>query len=404
MGSFDSVIFIYAPTWDAASQVSKHHMARYWAAQGKRVLYVEAPFHAFSLFTRLREVQRLWRRYTNGPQEVTPNLWVAAVPILFPYRAGWPLAGFGPVLSVNQLLVRRRLRQVQKRFGLSNPLLVVGSAIANPFIDALGPSLVLYHCSDDYTRSPTFPSSYTKLEKSLTARADLVICTAETLRQVKASLNSYTYTVVNGAQVGHFAHTQDPQVRAAADLQGLPKPVIGYIGTVFEWIDQEMIAFAAKAHPEWSFVLVGPIATDVSRLRPLRNVHLVGPRPYTDLPAYLKGFDVATVPFVFHDVTLRASPVKFYEYLASGVPVVATKLPDFEPLGHMTELVSSPQEFTDALERAIRTETSEKQAARMREAKNHSWEARFAQVDGLIAEAYARRGRKLAVQPQGVRA
>jgi glycosyltransferase involved in cell wall biosynthesis len=185
-------------------------------------------------------------------------------------------------------------------------------------------------------------------------------------------------------------------------LQALPKPVIGYVGTVFEWIDQEMIAFAAQRHPEWSFVLVGPIATDVSRLRPLPNVHLIGPRPYAELPRYLKGFDVATVPFVFHDVTVRASPVKFYEYLASGVPVVATKLPDFEPLGRITGLVSSSQEFAEALERSVRTETPEKRSARMREAKNHSWEARFVQMDRLIEDAYVRRGEKVVGQPEGV--
>jgi glycosyltransferase involved in cell wall biosynthesis len=237
----------------------------------------------------------------------------------------------------------------------------------------------------------------------MAAHADLVICTAETLRQAKAPLNPRTYTVTNGAQVDHFVHTQDSGIRVAADIQGLPKPVIGYIGTVFEWVDQEMIAFAAQRHPDWSFVLVGPIATDVSRLRPLQNVHMIGPRPYAELPRYLKGFDAATVPFVFHDVTLRASPVKFYEYLASGVPVVATKLPDFESLGHVAELVSSPKEFADALERSIRTETPEKQAARMLEAKNHSWEARFVQIDRLIGDAYARRRDKIIGQREGVR-
>ena len=152
-----------------------------------------------------------------------------------------------------------------------------------------------------------------------------------------------------------------------------------------------MIAHAAEARPDWRFVFVGPIATDVSQLQVLPNVHFLGPRPYADLPGYLKGFDVTTVPFIFHDVTLRASPIKFYEYLASGVPVVASRLPDFEPFAHLAGIVTTPEEFVTALEDAIAYDTLDKRQARMAEAQNHSWEVRFTQIDRLIEEALERK-------------
>jgi glycosyltransferase involved in cell wall biosynthesis len=276
--------------------------------------------------------------------------------------------------------------------GFQRPLVLVGTATALPLLDALDPSLVLYHCSDDYTRQSTFPASFRELERDLVRQCDLVICTAETLRQAKAHLHPHVYTVTNGAQVEHFTCTQASDTPVARELRDLPRPIVGYIGKVFQWLDQAMIAYAARARPGWSFIFVGPLETDVSQLRTLPNVHFLGPRPYADLPSYLKGFDVATIPFIFHDVTLRASPIKFYEYLASGVPVVATRLPDFEPLAHLAGLVSTPDEFIAALEDAIAHDTPQKRQARMAEAQNHSWETRFAQIDRLIEEALERKG------------
>ena len=161
------VLFLYAPTWDRASQVSKHHLARYWAKKGWRVLYVEDPFHPLSLATRPAETRRLWRRFVGGPTEVAENLWVQAYPSIFPYRAGWPLTGARWMLRLNQTVARRGLKSVCDRLGIRRPLVLVGSALATPLLDALEPALVVYHCSDDYTRQPTFPDGYADLERAL---------------------------------------------------------------------------------------------------------------------------------------------------------------------------------------------------------------------------------------------
>jgi glycosyltransferase involved in cell wall biosynthesis len=395
------IVMLYGPTWDAPSQVSKHHLARHWASKGHRVLYVEAPFHVFSLLTRPREVLRLWRRYAGGPQEVEPNLWIQAYPVLYPYRAGWPLADSRWMLRLNQMLVGRQLRGLSSRLGFRDPVAVVGTAFSLFLLDDLHPSLILYHCSDDYTRQPTFPASFEALERELVERSDVVICTSEELRRAKAPLHDRTYAVANGAQVRHFARAQEAGTIVAPDLDELPRPIVGYIGSVFEWVDQRMLVYAAREHPSWSFVLVGPVTTDVGQLRSLSNIHLLGPRDYADLPSYLKGFDAATVPFVFHDVTMRASPVKFYEYLASGVPIVATMLPDFEPFRHMARLVSSPEEFSASLEAVIGGDTSAKREERIAESLNHSWEARFAEVDRIIDDAVERKRLETVGEPVG---
>jgi len=383
-----SIVILYGPTWDAPSQMSKQHLARHWARH-RRVLYVESPFNLFSFITRPAEARRLMYRYLKGPVPVGERLFLQTYAYLWPYRGGSRWTESRAINILNQAIVRPQLVRLCRRLGIYRPIVLAGSAHALPLLGGLNPALVVYHCSDDYTEQKTFPSSFAELERDLMARSDLVICTAEELRQAKAHLSPNVYTVPNGAEVAHFARTQDPQTEVAEELRRLPRPLVGYIGTIFEWLDQEMIAYAARARPDWSFVFVGPPGVDVSRLQAMPNIRFLGPRPYAELPRYLKGFDVAIVPFRFHAVTLRASPIKFYECLASGVPVVATRLPDFEPLAHLTELVTCPDEFVAALERAISNDTPEAKTARMTEARNHSWEARFALVDALIEEALA---------------
>jgi glycosyltransferase involved in cell wall biosynthesis len=388
----DGIVMLYAPPWDAPSQMSKHHLARHWARHGP-VLYVESPANPLSLLTRPAEASRLLRRYLRGPTRVADQLWVQAYFSPLPYH-GRSLLGARWVNTLNQQVIRPQLHRLLRRLGFRHPIVVAGGAHALPLLAGWSPRLLVYHCSDDYTRQPTFPRSFRALEHDFIRRCDLIITTAEALRRAKAHLHPHVHAVSNGAEVEHFAQTQHPQTVPAPELMGLPRPIVGYIGTIFEWIDQEMIAQAARARPQWSFVFVGPCTTSLGRLRGLGNVHLIGPRPYRDLPGYLKAFDVAMVPFVRHDVTMRASPIKFYEYLASGVPVVATRLPDFEPLGHLAELVAAPAEFVPAIERAILTNTSPARAMRMTEARRHSWEARFAQIDRLIGQALADRERR----------
>jgi glycosyltransferase involved in cell wall biosynthesis len=391
-----AIVVLYAPPWDAPARLSKHHLALHWS-RTRPVLYVETPVHPLSLLKRPEEARRLFKRSLSGPVAISPTLWVHACACPLPYRASPRLMGYRWVNTLNQIVVRPQLRRLLRRLGVRRPIVVVGGAHALPLLEALDASLVIYHCSDDFTRQESFPASYADLERDLTRRCDLVITTAEALRRAKAHLHPRVCAVPNGADVAHFATTQDASTPPAEELASLRRPVIGYIGTVFEWIDQEMVAAAARARPHWTFVFVGPVATEVRRLRALSNVRLLGSRPYADLPRFLKAFDVATVPFVVHPVTLRASPIKFYEYLAAGVPVVATRLPEFEPLGGWATLVTSPGEFVTGIERAMQDESAELRHRRMEQARRHSWEARFAAIDQLIGVAWWRKATRSAL-------
>ena len=382
-----SYVILYGPTWDGASQVSKHHLAKYWANLGHSVLYVESQFHLFSFITRMKEALRLLTRFIFGPIKVGNNLWIHCFPSVFPYRSGVVFIANALTLAINQFIPRKLINSLCRSLKLDNPVVIIGTATAFPIIERLHPKLVVYHCSDDYSSQPNFPSSFKDLEKKVIARADLIICTAEELTEVKAPMNPQTYTITNGADVDHFKSSLEDSTVVPCEIKDLSGPVIGYVGTIFEWLNFEMIAKAAREKPEWNFVFIGPVTTDISLLHDIPNVHMMGPKPYSSIPNYLKGFDVATIPFIIHDVTLRASPVKFYEYLASGTPIVATRLPDLNRFDHLVTLFSRPDQYIKSLEKALTDKSKTALNTRLAEAGNHSWKSRFEQIDELIDQA-----------------
>ena len=337
-----------------------------------------------SFLTRRQEAIRLWRRFREGPVKVGEQLWIRSLFWPLPYRGSrWGLGG----LWVNQLNQKFAVSTLQDDFralGLRKPVLVVGSAHALPLLRHIPHSSVVYHCSDDFSDVPGFPDSFAELESELCKQADAVVTTSEELRRGKSELNPKTYTVTNAADVSHFARARAGDTEIPEEIASLPRPVVGYVGSVFQWIEQEWLEHAAERFADWSFVLIGPLQTNVSKLSRHRNVHLLGPRPYQSLPGYLKGFDVATVPFIIDDLTRRASPIKFYEYLAAGLPIVASRLPDLEPLRSYAYLVEDREEFARALQEAVAEEGDEKRRSRMLESGKHSWEARCEQLDSIL--------------------
>jgi glycosyltransferase involved in cell wall biosynthesis len=166
----------------------------------------------------------------------------------------------------------------------------------------------------------------------------------------------------------------------------LGKPVIGFFGLVSgDWIDFALLDYMAARHPEWSIVLIGKYADEAPALLRRKNIHLLGPRPYELLPACCKAFDVAIIPFVLSELTRNSNPLKLKEYLAAGVPVVSTKLPEVEHYRGTVGIGEDHRRFVAAVEEALKKERPAMRAARSAAVKQDSWEARFGAISGLVA-------------------
>src|SRR5262249_39293502 len=148
------------------------------------------------------------------------------------------------------------------------------------------------------------------------------------------------FFVSHGVDVAHFSRALDPALAPPADAAGLGRPVIGFFGLLAEWIDLGLLAGIARARPQWTLLLIGKANVDTSALRALPNVRLLGQKPYATLPAYCRAFDVGVIPFRVDELTVRANPLKLREYLAAGLPVVSTDLPEVRKYAGLVRLAA----------------------------------------------------------------
>jgi len=380
---FDAVL-LYAPPWAGPTRFSKHHLASYLAYRGGRVLYVESPLTPLGLrrggvfATEVRDTLR-------APRLVDDRLWVRRYFLPVPYHAASRLTSRRAANRLGQSLLAPVLRRDIARLGLRRPVVIAGLPHAVDVLPRLSARMVVYHCADDYAHVRGFPDTLPDLEADLCRRADLVVTTSETLCEARARFNPRTHWIPNGADVDHFARPAAP----ATELSNVRRPIVGFVGGLSDWVDLDLVAQLARDRPDWSFVLVGPVGIDPAPVRQLPNVRFLGPRPYADLPEYLAAMDVGLIPFKRNDVTYHADPIKAYEYLAAGLPVVATDMPALRRLGPLVSLADTVDGFLGSIQVAIDEGRDLRSAERQAEAQRHSWASRFQRFEHLVYQQLA---------------
>ena len=236
---------------------------------------------------------------------------------------------------------------------------------------------VVYDCLDEHAGFETNGPAMLGQEQPLVAKSDLVLATARVLYEKCAPAARRCVLLPNAADFEEF---QRPNPEAVlTDLSG---PIIDYFGALADWFDTEFVRQAAATHPEWQIVLIGANAgIDLRGLERLPNIHLLGEQPYKLLPSYLQRFDAAVIPFKVNSLTRATNPVKLYEYLSLGKPVVAAELPELEPHHGLLYPASSAAEFVRQLERALAEQDPARSAARVALAQRNTWDHRVQALD-----------------------
>ncbi len=249
------------------------------------------------------------------------------------------------------------------------------SELALPLTQFLKPSLVCYHCLDDF--SSLIPEDR-PLESLIEGRADILFAVSPALQERYAQEGRSSFLLPNGVDIEHFSSALSDRVSAPLDLASLPSPRIGFVGTIDPlWVDLQLLDQLAGLRPEWSIILIGPLSKQMSqRDLPSRLIYL-GSRPYSALPGYLKGLDVCLIPFRDNRISRSASPLKLYEYLAAGREVVTTPVPDPGPLSPYVRMAERGPDFVRAIEEALPMAGDPKACWRKVEAvREHSWDRR----------------------------
>jgi glycosyltransferase involved in cell wall biosynthesis len=226
----------------------------------------------------------------------------------------------------------------------------------------------------------------------------IVVATADRLyREVQACRSRNFALVTNGVDYGHFAVTRDPALipEPLRPAIAAGRPLIGYMGALASWFDYELVARIARERPDYTVVLVGfdyDGTLERHRLASLPNIIYTGPVPYQELPQYACWFDVATIPFLLNDITASTSPVKLFEYMALGRPIVTTALPECRK--YRSVLVAEDHDaFLSMLDQALtlRDDVSYR-ALLQQEALANTWEVKAASIATLIRENLAEAG------------
>ena len=386
------VVCISSIDWDFIWQGHQEIMSRL-AADGQRVLFVEnTGVRTPNLrdLPRLRQRIRNWWRGTKGFREERPNLFVYS-PLVLP----WPYLRLSR--WVNRSLLVRALSRWMRATGMYRPIVwtFLPTPLARDLIAALDPQLTIYYCIDDLASSSPAARRIVPSEERLFREADLVFVTSERLRQRAARFSDRVHLFPFGVNLERFEAARTSGTPPPDDVRSLKRPVIGYVGGLHQWVDQDLLSDVAASMPDATFALVGPEQTDVSKLRRCPNVLVLGLRPHDALPAYVKSFDVGVVPYRLTEYTANVYPTKLNEYLVMGIPVVATDLPEIRRFnathGEVVEVAHDAPSFGAAIRSALNDSAPDDIARRIAVAHENSWRARVAAMSQLIDDAAARR-------------
>ncbi len=352
--------------------LSKTHIMRI-LARDNRVLWINSIGYRAPTASKsdLRRAVNKLRAVAEPVREVEPNIHVLN-PLAIPaYGVPW-------MRVVNRQLLRLQVMRAMRRLAFRRPINWIFTPTAAVVAGSLGEETLVYYCVDEFTAYTKIARQLAELEGDLLRRADIVFVSAEKLRKSKSAVNPRTFLVRHGVDFEHFRKALDPATGVPAEIANLPRPIIGYFGLIAEdWIDIPLMVDVAKHFSQGSMILLGKVTTDISRLTALPNVHLLGRKPFASLPGYSKGFDVAINPFPINEVTLNANPLKVREYLAAGLPVVSSRIPEVEVLGQCY-IGDGSAGFITGIEQALRDPGPKKE--RSESMRGESWDGRVEEI------------------------
>jgi len=378
----------WAFNWQLPQEV-----ASAFAESGNRVLYVEntgVRRPSIRDAARLRDRFRNWSRAPGGVKPAIEHLDILS-PLLLPF----PYAR--SAVAINEQLLTHAVRRWTRSTD-ATPLIVITflpTPLARAVIRSLKPDLAVYYCADRLVETSAQAAKLRQSEPLLLAEAGLVLTTSHGLQKTAAAIAGRVEYLPCGVRSAAFAHARREAVHRPAAFDGLSGPVIGFTGTMRDQIDVALLTEVAGLAPELSFVFVGPVTTDVTRLAAHANVRFLGPAHHDDIVRYTGSFDAGILPYVLTDYTADVMPVKLKEYLAAGLPVVATHLPEIcrfaDQQPGAISFADTPETFAAALRLAVAEDSNTSVERRMEIARHFDWNVQMAQMSAWMESELAAR-------------
>ena len=317
-----------------------------------------------------KDVGRMINKIINflaGLKNPTNNLFVFT-PLLIPLQK-YPI-----IRAFNGMLLRLYIKYYIKKLHLKGFTLMLAGPLAEPVIGKLGEDKSVYYCADEYGTMPGVSELLIEeSENRLSKKISNVIVVSKNLLEHKRKLYSNIDYIPHGVDYHHFSKTLSDNTIINERMKSFDGPVLGYHGLIQDLIDIDLLEMIAENKPDWNIVLIGKVIFNATRIPRKPNIYLLGEKPFSEIPSYIKRFDVGLIPYKITKRTLFANPIKLREYLAAGIPVVSTDLPEVSGYSPHVKIGKNANEFVTASEDFIKNANVKLKKARAELMQEESW-------------------------------
>lgn len=380
------VILFSTADWDEPYWTNKQHTACHLAERGNRVLYVESVGLRSPKLSSGRDLGRIWRRLKRaikGPRKTRDNLWVYS-PLVLPFKHHWPIVRY-----INQGILRISIGLFKYWYRFLKPVVWTYHPFILQTFSKKDMFRLVYHCVDDLSAIPGIDfQSFREEEVRLLQLSDVVFTTSSALYKQCSLENPNTHFFPNVADFDHFSKANESG-EIPFDLAGVPEPRIAYVGVLSDFkVDFSLVKEVVEARPDWNWLFVGEEREGqksqlLKEIKVYKNVFFLGRKDYQSLPFYLRGMNVGVLPSVINEYTRSMFPMKYFEYLAAGLPLVSTPLDFTEQFKSGIEVAGNSAEFIVAIEKQL-ARGRIKKADTVRFVGENTWSARLDKMLALL--------------------
>ena len=365
--------------WDNPFWTNKQHMAKTFEKHGHKVIYVDSlgirkpKVDKRDFFRILKRFKSLFKPYTK----VSENIWVVS-PFVIPFHKIFIIKKF------NDIFLSMVIKFLIFFLNFKEYIIWTYSPVSDSVIDKFTPINTIYHCVDDLSALPNVDKeNLKKRERNLISKSDYIFTTSKNLFEEIIPYNKNTFYQNNVCDYDHFSKAKNPNFELPEDLKEIKGPIIIFVGAISSYkVNFELLSNLASKHPQWNFFMIGQIGegqpeTNISLLEKNKNIHMIGPKYYKDIPMYLHFSDVAIIPANINDYTKSMFPMKFFEYLSSGIQVVSTNLDSLKDYQNIAFISKNDNDFERYLEDIIDNKITKSNDKIYNECIKHTWDGRY---------------------------
>ncbi len=374
-------IFVcYCEEWETRLVTSKQHYIRSLAKENSRVIYAEVPKSIFHILISKRILNNIYNfLFEERFYKSEENIWVMKSYTLFPYSRKFGLFDTLLLNKLNQLSVLKQIKKCFKKIDFKDPVLISYYPFIYPVIKKINFKKIIFHVVDNWMAF-NVPRSMNSLIEKMTITADVTITSSSIMHKELSKFSKDVYLLDHGTDIDLFKPVINFEIEEHKLIYDMKKPIIGYYGALHK-IDFKLVSEVSTIHHDKSFIFIGPISGEQgikSNLILPKNVFLFESISREELPNILVGLDLFWMPFKNDEITKYMLPIKIFEVLSAGLPVISTDLPECRRVGKdLVNYASDVKDFSNLINHITGDNNTDLRYHRAISMREYDWSERY---------------------------